>query len=47
MGLRVGDHTGIMAAISLIDDGSTILGSPRVAFSIQIGSFAQFLEDRR
>jgi NTE family protein len=47
LGLRLGDHTGIMAAASVIDDGNAILGPQRFAFSIQIGSFAQFLEDRR
>jgi NTE family protein len=47
LGLRIGEHTGIMAAASVIDDGNATLGPQRFAFSLQIGSFAQFLEDRR
>lgn len=47
LGLRISEHTGIMAAAGLVDDGNATLGSPRFAFTIQIGNFAQFLEDRR
>ena len=47
LGLRLFEHTGIMVAASVINDGNTTLGTQRVAVSIQVGSFAQFLEDRR
>ncbi len=47
LGLRISEHIGVMTAASVISDGNVTLGSPRFAFSIQIGSFAQFLEDRR
>jgi NTE family protein len=47
LGARITDHTGVMAALSYVDDGNTTLSAQRFAFTLEVGTFAQFLEDRR
>lgn len=36
-----------MGVLSLVNDGNTTLTPQRFAFTLEVGSFAQFLEDRR
>jgi hypothetical protein len=47
IGARLAEHAGAMGAVSIVNDGNTTLASPRFAFTLELGTFAQFLEDRR
>ena len=47
LGARITEHTGIMAALSWVNDNSTTISPQRLAFTLEVGTFAQFLEDRR
>ena len=47
LGARITDHTGIMALVSYVNDGNTVISAQRFAFTLEVGTFAQFLEDRR
>jgi NTE family protein len=47
LGARITEHTGVMAAVSYVNDGNTTLGAQRFAFTLEVGTFTQFLEDRR
>jgi hypothetical protein len=47
LGARITEHSGVMAVVSYVDDGNTTISAQRFAFTLEVGSFAQFLEDRR
>jgi NTE family protein len=47
LGAHVTDHLGVLAAFSFVSDGNSLLGPRRFAFTLEVGSFTQFLEDRR
>jgi NTE family protein len=47
LGAHLTDHLGIMLAFSFVNDGNVPLNPRRFAFTLEVGSFAQFLEDRR
>jgi NTE family protein len=47
LGAHITDHLGVLAALSFVSDGNAVLGPRRLAFTMEVGSFAQFLEDRR
>lgn len=47
LGARITEHTGVMAMVSYVNDGNATISAQRFAFSLEIGTFAQFLEDRR
>jgi hypothetical protein len=47
LGARLTERTGVMAVVSYVSDGSTTLSAQRFAFTLEVGTFAQFLEDRR
>jgi outer membrane protein assembly factor BamA len=47
LGAHITDHLGVLAAFSFVNDRNASLGSQRFAFTLEVGSFAQFLEDRR
>jgi hypothetical protein len=36
-----------MAMVSYVNDGNATISAQRFAFSLEIGTFAQFLEDKR
>jgi NTE family protein len=47
LGARITEHTGVMAALSWVNDNSTTISPQRLAFTLEVGTFAQFLEDKR
>ncbi len=47
LGARITDHTGVLIAASYVNDGNETLTPQRFALSLEFGTFAQFLEDRR
>ena len=47
LGAHITDHLGVMAAFSFVNDGNIPLNPRRFAFTLEVGSFAQFLEDGR
>jgi NTE family protein len=47
LGARITEHTGVMVVVSYVNDGNTTISAQRFALTLEVGTFAQFLEDRR
>ena len=39
LGARITDHTGIMALVSYVNDGNTVISAQRFAFTLEVGTF--------
>jgi hypothetical protein len=47
LGAHITDHLGAVAVVSFVNDGNVPLSPQRFAFTVEVGNFTQFLEDRR